>query len=170
MAPRLIVLRGKLRLYPFARKAFLCPCQRPPATFHNKGSTVDDKGARQTTVAFENFYEFTGTGIQKFPIPSENPLDLARDLNALSQEWQKNLPLQLAVSFPLPQDLLNTHQSEAALYRQLATLRTDVPLQESLDNLEWQGAVRKELEEICRILGDPRLLDRVPRGLRIHHH
>src|SRR5262245_39213693 len=29
--------------------------------FHNKGSTIDEKGARQTTVAFENFYEFTGT-------------------------------------------------------------------------------------------------------------
>src|SRR4030095_10982368 len=25
---------------------------------HNKGSTVDDKGARQTTVAFENFGSF----------------------------------------------------------------------------------------------------------------
>lgn len=60
-------------------------------------------------------------------------------------------------------DSLNTHQSEAVLYRQLATLRTDVPLQESLDNLEWQGALGKELEEMCQILGDPRLLDRVPR-------
>ncbi len=60
-------------------------------------------------------------------------------------------------------DSLNTHQSEAALYRQLATLRTDVPLQESLDDLEWQGALGKELEEMCRILGDARLLDRVPR-------
>ena len=42
--------------------------------FHNKGSTVDDKGARQTTVAFENFYEFTGTGLQKFPVTQEKPL------------------------------------------------------------------------------------------------
>ncbi len=64
-------------------------------------------------------------------------------------------------------DSLNTHQGEAALYRQLATLRTDVPLQESLDSLEWQGAVRKELEEMCRILGDARLLDRVPRWQEI---
>ena len=60
-------------------------------------------------------------------------------------------------------DSLNTHPGEAALYRQLATLRTDVPLQESLDGLEWQGALGKELEEMCQILGDPRLLDRVPR-------
>jgi 5'-3' exonuclease len=60
-------------------------------------------------------------------------------------------------------DSLNTHPGEAALYRQLARLRTDVPLQESLDGLEWQGALGKELEEMCQILGDPRLLDRVPR-------
>jgi hypothetical protein len=36
--------------------------------FHNKGSTVDDKGARQRTDPFEDFYEFTGTGLQKFPL------------------------------------------------------------------------------------------------------
>ncbi|MCP4043315.1 MAG: hypothetical protein GY731_15390, partial [Gammaproteobacteria bacterium] len=41
--------------------------------FHNKGSTVDTKGARQTTDAFENFYEFTGTGLKKFPIPDAKP-------------------------------------------------------------------------------------------------
>ncbi len=60
-------------------------------------------------------------------------------------------------------DSLNTHQSEAALYRQLATLRTDVPIQESLDGLEWQGALGEELEEMCQTLGDLPLLDRVPR-------
>ncbi len=54
--------------------------------FHNKGSTVDTKGARQTTDAFENFYEFTGTGLKKFPIPDAKPLDLATELDRLSQE------------------------------------------------------------------------------------
>jgi hypothetical protein len=37
---------------------------------HNKGSTVDQKGARQTTMPFEDFYEFTGTKLAEFPIPS----------------------------------------------------------------------------------------------------
>ena len=78
--------------------------------FHNKGSTVDDKGARQTTVAFENFYEFTGTGLQKFPVPSEKPLDLATTLDGLAKEWGKTLPSNLAASFPLSQDLLNEHR------------------------------------------------------------
>ena len=64
---------------------------------------------------------------------------------------------------PALSDSLNTHQREAALYRQLATLRTDVPLQEGLDGLEWQGALGEELEEMCRTLGDLGLLGRVPR-------
>ena len=98
--------------------------------FHNKGSTVDDKGARQTTVAFENFYQLNGTGLQKFPVPLDKPLDLARNLNDLSQEWQKELPSQLAVSFPLSQDLLNTHQSDSQ-----TLLGRMIALQEELD---WQ--------------------------------
>jgi hypothetical protein len=60
--------------------------------FHNKGSTVDDRGARQTTIAFENFYEFTGTGLQKFPISEDKPLDLAASLNRLAQNRQAHLP------------------------------------------------------------------------------
>jgi 5'-3' exonuclease len=52
---------------------------------------------------------------------------------------------------------------EAALYRRLATLRTDVPLAESLADLEWQGACRRELEALCRETGSEELLGRVPR-------
>jgi len=35
---------------------------------------------------------------------------------------------------------LALHQAEALLYRQLALLRQDVPLQEELADLAWQGA------------------------------
>ena len=98
--------------------------------FHNKGSTVDDKGARQTTVAFENFYEFTGTGLQKFPVPSENPLELAVTLDGLAKEWGKTLPSHLAASFPLSQDLLKKHRGESeTLHGRM------IALQEELD---WQ--------------------------------
>jgi len=55
-------------------------------TFHNKGSTVDDKGARQRTDAFEDFYEYTGTGLGTFPLVSEHPIELARQLDRLAQE------------------------------------------------------------------------------------
>ena len=55
---------------------------------------------------------------------------------------------------------LASHREEAFLYRRLATLRDDVPLQEDLADLEWRGA-RAELEEVCRELGDTELLRRV---------
>ena len=96
--------------------------------FHNKGSTVDEKGARQTTVAFENFYEFTGTGLQQFPVTPETPIDLAINLDRLAQVWQRCLPLQLAASFPLSQTLLVEHKDKAA-----NLLGRMVALQEELD-------------------------------------
>lgn len=37
---------------------------------HNKGSTVDSAGARQTQAAWEDFYEFTGTTLKEFPLPA----------------------------------------------------------------------------------------------------
>jgi 5'-3' exonuclease len=43
-------------------------------------------------------------------------------------------------------------RDEALLYKRLATLREDVPLRESLDDLEWRGA-RKELRDFCARLG-----------------
>jgi 5'-3' exonuclease len=58
---------------------------------------------------------------------------------------------------------LSARRSEAALYKTLATLRTDVPLEESVDDLEWSGALRGEIEELCRALGDESLPERIPR-------
>ncbi|MFN3240545.1 MAG: 5'-3' exonuclease H3TH domain-containing protein [Planctomycetota bacterium] len=56
-------------------------------------------------------------------------------------------------------DVLRAHRSEAELYRTLATLRTDVPLQESLDDLQWRG-VTPDLAPLCREIGFERFLDR----------
>jgi 5'-3' exonuclease len=55
---------------------------------------------------------------------------------------------------------LAQHKADALLFRRLATLREDVPLQESLDDLAWQGA-RPRLREICRSLGDEKFPERV---------
>jgi 5'-3' exonuclease len=57
---------------------------------------------------------------------------------------------------------LSTHQQDAFLFRRLATLRRDVPLEEDLPDLEWRGA-HERLRELCAELGDYRLPDRVPR-------
>ena len=58
---------------------------------------------------------------------------------------------------------LAAQRTDALLYRTLATLRLDVPLEEDLDALEWRGADRAALEKVCERLGDPDLLERVPR-------
>jgi 5'-3' exonuclease len=58
---------------------------------------------------------------------------------------------------------LRGRREDAALYRRLATLRTDVPLAESLADLEWRGARRGDLGALCREIGAEGLLPRVPR-------
>jgi 5'-3' exonuclease len=58
---------------------------------------------------------------------------------------------------------LREHREEARLYRRLATLRTDVPLTESLDDLRWQGARREELTALCRETDDEALVGSVSR-------
>ena len=60
---------------------------------------------------------------------------------------------------------LRTQPDEAALYKLLATLRTDVPLPETLSDLRWQGARRQELTELCAELGETALLARIPRWI-----
>ena len=56
---------------------------------------------------------------------------------------------------------LRAHRTEAALYRRLATLRTDVPLGETIDDLRWRGARRDELTALCREIGDEAFLERI---------
>ena len=58
---------------------------------------------------------------------------------------------------------LAERREEAELYRRLAVLRTDVPLAEGLDELEWRGPRQAELEALCREIGAEEILDRVPR-------
>ncbi len=55
---------------------------------------------------------------------------------------------------------LSSMREEAMLYRTLATLRLDVPLVESLEDLRWRGADRQRLEALCHELGDDRVLNR----------
>ena len=57
---------------------------------------------------------------------------------------------------------LSERREDAALFRTLATLRTDVPLEQRRDDLEWRGARREVLEAFCREIGDDGLIDRVP--------
>ena len=53
------------------------------------------------------------------------------------------------------------HREEAFLYRQLTRLRTDVPLEETLEDLRWRGPAA-HFAEFCDSLGASRLVARVP--------
>jgi len=59
---------------------------------HNKGSTVDQHGARQRTDPFEDFYAFNATKLQQFPLPDARPLALASGLDRLAQQLQAVVP------------------------------------------------------------------------------
>jgi 5'-3' exonuclease len=48
------------------------------------------------------------------------------------------------------------HRREVELYRRLATLRLDVPLPETVDDLAFRGAPRAELLAVCAEIGDTR--------------
>ena len=48
---------------------------------------------------------------------------------------------------------LAEYQAEALLYRDLATLRLDVDLPESLEQMQWHGIPRAEFESVCGELG-----------------
>ena len=56
----------------------------------------------------------------------------------------------------LAQNLAGNLQA-ADLYRKLATLRIDVPISESLDDLRWQGVPKTEFLGLCERLGLERL-------------
>jgi 5'-3' exonuclease len=51
---------------------------------------------------------------------------------------------------------LRAGREEARLFRTLATLRTDAPLAESVEDLRWRGPRRDELAKLCAELGDER--------------
>ncbi|WP_029008648.1 BREX-2 system adenine-specific DNA-methyltransferase PglX [Azospirillum halopraeferens] len=96
--------------------------------FHNKGSTVDQKGARQRTDPFEDFYEFTGTGLQSFPLTTPYPTDLATTLDTLARDLTDTLPKAvLSRSVPTRADL------DAAKARALSIRRRMIAMQEELD-------------------------------------
>ncbi len=60
-------------------------------------------------------------------------------------------------------ETLRAGRAEALLYRELATLVTDVPLPETRDDLAWRGVPRGPFSRLVGELRAPHLLGRVPR-------
>ena len=114
---------------------------------HNKGSTVDAKGARQTTDAFENFYQFNATKLKKLPLPKVLPLYLAEAIDCLANERKAHLPTQLTGRFPiLPAELVAHRDAAAELLARM------VALQEELD---WECyRLYAIINEDCRYIDE----------------
>jgi 5'-3' exonuclease len=71
----------------------------------------------------------------------------------------KKLPLGLGRATTLVENLGKNYK-DALLFRELSTLREDVPLKENLKDLEWQGAYPR-LKKLCHELGDERIPERI---------
>ncbi len=90
---------------------------------HNKGSTVDSKGSRQTTDPFENFYQYNGTKLKQFPLPQAEP-------NPRTVALAEQIDRRSADSFSVEACLADEPTHEAELE---AAHRARVALQEELD-------------------------------------
>mgnify|MGYP002662958740 CR=1 FL=1 len=62
---------------------------------HNKGSTVDQHGARQRTSPFEDFYALNSTKVAEFPLCPDRPLAVSRTLDTLAQQLTSVQPASL---------------------------------------------------------------------------
>lgn len=66
-----------------------------------------------------------------------------------TRQWSCNVRGAAALG-----DSLNANRDAARLYRTLATLRFDAPIEQSLDDLEYRGTHASRLKALCERLGD----------------
>jgi hypothetical protein len=101
---------------------------------HNKGSTVDQHGARQRTAPFEDFFAFNSTKVAEFPLAQHRPLTLARTLETLARDIEACLPAaQLRRAAEGLQPLPTRKSLDAMRERAAALRRKAVAWQEELD-------------------------------------
>jgi hypothetical protein len=119
---------------------------------HNKGSTLSSDGARTTLAPWEDFFEFTSTKLQEFPLPASLPREIARQLDEQSRLQQAASPA--AILGPGPDDIRQALSAARELWDRAR--RTAVFLQEELD---WQTYVSYGLADASLA---PRFLETVP--------
>jgi 5'-3' exonuclease len=134
-----------------------------------KGITFDEGGVRErfgvSPESIPDYLALVGDAADGFPglpgwgkVAASVVLGRFEHLEAIPErgsEW--GLPLSGAVRLAA---VLRERWQEALLYRELATLRRDVPMTESLEDLRWQGAHRAAFEAMCAELGATDLLAR----------
>ncbi|MFG2722070.1 BREX-2 system adenine-specific DNA-methyltransferase PglX [Streptomyces sp. NPDC048416] len=115
---------------------------------HNMGSTVDAKGARQSTLPFDDFYQFNSTPLLDFPLPGSYPASLSAAIDSLAQRLASAGPVN-AVSNATP--TADTLRPAKSRWRSLRTRM--IALQEELD---WQVYSLYNLHsEDLRVSEDP---------------
>ncbi len=81
-----------------------------------------------------------------------------KHIEAIPKDPNK-IPLGLGRATTLLGNLQNNYK-DALLFRELSTLRTDVPLKETLADLKWQGALPR-LRKVCKELRSESVIERV---------
>ncbi|GHG17081.1 BREX-2 system adenine-specific DNA-methyltransferase PglX [Streptomyces zaomyceticus] len=95
---------------------------------HDKGNRGGERGTGR--YAWESFYEFTGTKLEEFPLPSAYPTHLAAALDALAEQLAASAPSALAAETTPTAPALRAAQ---AIWH--STRAQMIALQEELD---WQ--------------------------------
>jgi len=95
---------------------------------HNKGSTVDQHGARQRTMPFEDFFEYDVTKLKRFPVPDSGDVCLGQQLQALAEEFIRLSPERLSANGPISRERIQEGEQQSR--RILAEM---ISLQEEID-------------------------------------
>jgi hypothetical protein len=111
-----------------------------------------NRGGERSTAryAWENYFEFTGTKLEDFPLPDKSPLRLARKLDELARQLTNVQPsAACALSVPT-RDRLNSARKEDARIREQM-----IALQEELDwEVYWLYGLLSD-EEAPGLIAEP---------------
>jgi hypothetical protein len=97
---------------------------------HNKGSTVDQHGARQRTMPFEDFFEFDVTKMKQFPVPLCDLASMGSAMHQLAAEVCELRPDRLIPKLKTEADARDFAVANEA---SICILRKMISLQEELD-------------------------------------
>ena len=101
---------------------------------HNKGSTVDQHGARQRTSPFEDFYSLNSTKVAEFPIIDSRPIEIATRIDTQARQLAASQPAALLAATHANTQALPTRASMDAARDSAAQLRRlMIARQEELD-------------------------------------
>ncbi|MEW6086608.1 MAG: 5'-3' exonuclease H3TH domain-containing protein [Chloroflexota bacterium] len=143
-------------------KKVVCWDRRREITLDEKG-VVEKFGVKPESIP--DYLALVGDSADGYPgikgwgaASTSAVLSKFKHIEKIPKDPQK-LPLGLGRATTLVENLQQNYK-DALLFRELSTLRTDVPLKEKLDDLKWRGA-RSSLKKVCQELREERIVERV---------